>query len=125
MEFVKSFIYLNRIRFGDNLTVNIHDSKLIGDEDHIPPIAVQMLLENAFKHNVVSKDKPLEVNIWVNENELVVSNNINMKTEKESSSGVGLNNIKSRYGFLTDKKVEIVDSSETFEVMLPILKMKN
>jgi two-component system LytT family sensor kinase len=92
--------------------------------DRVPPVAIQMLLENAFKHNVVSKDQKLHVEIVLDSGFVVVSNNINRKISTESPSGVGLNNIRSRYGFLTDVAIEVYQEMGKFVVKMPILKMK-
>lgn len=124
LKFVESFIYLNKIRFGENLNVSIKGRDFVTNQDRVPPVAIQMLLENAFKHNVVSKDQNFEVEILIDSEYVVVSNNINRKRSIESSSGVGLNNIRARYGFLTDILIEVNHESERFEVRLPILKMK-
>lgn len=124
LNFVDSFIYLNKIRFGESLIVSIEGRENVTIQDRVPPVAIQMLIENAFKHNVVSKDSKLFVEIIIDSKFVIVSNNINLKRNPESSSGVGLNNIRSRYGFLTDVAIEVNREVEKFEVKLPILKMK-
>ncbi|MFT7033533.1 MAG: two-component system LytT family sensor kinase [Cyclobacteriaceae bacterium] len=124
LKFVDSFIYLNKIRFGESFNVSIEGRKYVSIHDRVPPVAIQMLLENAFKHNVVSKDQKLHVEIVLDSGFVVVSNNINRKISTESPSGVGLNNIRSRYGFLTDVAIEVYQEMGKFVVKMPILKMK-
>ncbi|MFY0650668.1 MAG: histidine kinase [Cyclobacteriaceae bacterium] len=124
LEFAKSFIYLNKIRFGDGLDIEIKGEEQIMPVDMIPPLAIQMLLENAFKHNIISRDQRLKIDILIAGDEVTVSNSFNPKNSKEASSGVGLNNIKSRFKFLTEKSVEVLQDDGQFLVILPILKHK-
>lgn len=121
LEFVESFVFLNKIRFGENLKVDLGDFSP-QDKYMIPPLALQMLLENCFKHNVVSKDNNLHVDIYLEDGFVVVKNNLNPKKVAEHSSGLGLNNIKSRFSFLTEKAVEIIESEDAFAVKIPLLK---
>jgi len=122
MDFVKSFVFLNKIRFGENLKVSIKGFDTIKEQWMIPPLAIQMLLENCFKHNIVSKDNHLFVEILFENKKIVVKNNLNPKKITEDSSGFGLKNIKSRYGFLTESKVEITQDESSFMVVIPLLK---
>ena len=121
LEFVKSFVFLNKIRFGENLKVDIGDFS-VQDKYMIPPLALQMLLENCFKHNVVSKDNKLQVDIYLEAEFVVVKNNLNPKKVAEHSSGLGLKNIKSRFSFLTERSMEIIESDDAFAVKIPLLK---
>jgi sensor histidine kinase YesM len=121
LEFVESFIFLNKIRFGNNLKVHLgkFDSK---EKYMIPPMAIQMLLENCFKHNVVSKQHNLHVEIYLEDESVVIKNNLNVKKVAEHSSGLGLKNIISRFSFLTEKMIEIDHTKEKFAVKVPLLK---
>lgn len=121
LEIIKSYIYLIILRFEQNLTVDMEiDPKL--DELMIPPLTLQMLVENATKHNVISKKKPLNVKIYSDDEFIVVSNNLQKKEITSYSSKLGLANISSRYGFLTDKKVEIIENTNEFQVKIPLIK---
>ena len=122
LKFVESYLVLQHARFDDKLKVNI-DIK--GHEkDMVPPIALQMLMENAVKHNVVSQDDPLVIDVAIQDDYLVVQNNLQKKNiPAEESSGMGLANIKARYEFLTDKPVEITEGPENYIVKLPLLKL--
>jgi len=89
----------------------------------IPPLSLQMIIENAIKHNVISKDNPLVVKIFVEDNEyLVIENNISPKIEKEPSTGVGLENIRNRYLYLTGKVVIVKNENGAFIVKLPLFE---
>ena len=85
------------------------------------PMNIQLLLENAIKHNVVSDIEPLHINIFIEEGHLVVSNNLQKKEVLRSGEGVGLNNIVSRYALLTDKEVKVEQNKSDFKVKIPIL----
>lgn len=122
LKFVDSYMVLQKARFDDKLQVEIdikgHEKKLV------PPISLQILLENAIKHNVISEEDPLTIKVHVEDDLLIVSNNLQKKNIPiEESAGMGLPNIVARFEFLTDKKVEIVDGPEQFIVKLPLLTL--
>jgi hypothetical protein len=120
LTFVESYVYLQQIRFGENLIVKMPHAS----EGEVVPLSVQMLLENAIKHNEVSTEHPLIITVTVTQGYLTVTNNIQLKTiPTEDGSGLGLANIQKRYEFLTDKPVLITNSSNHFEVKIPILNI--
>ena len=123
IKFTKGYLHLLKIRHGGNLKVNID---LPEDEDiMVAPLTLQLLLENAIKHNIVSNAKPLEVNMSLDEQtHIVVSNNIQRKQVVESSTGTGLKNIKERYQYLANKIVEVLEGPESFTVKIPILTLQ-
>jgi sensor histidine kinase YesM len=119
LEFLKSYLFLQQIRFGDKLKIQISISR--GDF-FVTPLALQMLVENAIKHNVVSEDDPLSIVISDDDQFISVENNVQKKkTMAEPSSGVGLENIQKRYAMLTNMPVGITDSGSAFKVSLPML----
>ncbi len=120
LPFIESYIYLNRIRFGNNLRTHIHIEPQHQDAK-VATLALQMLIENAIKHNVISEQKPLTIYIGVFNQGIFVRNNLQRKTVMNDSNGIGLNNIVHRYSFLTDKPVEIIDDDREFMVSLPLL----
>ena len=85
-------------------------------------MSLQLLLENAIKHNVVSKTKPLEINISTSKNALIVKNIIQLKSTKLPSTKLGLKNIEKRYDLLSDQAIEIKNDGKSFEVIIPLLK---
>lgn len=117
---IDDFTYLLKKRFGDNLIVE----KMIENRDYyIPPLTLQMLVENAVKHNIISKQKPLKIAVRSESDEyLIVENNLQPKRTKERSTKFGLQNIKTRFELLTRKKVMISQDENTFSVSIPLLK---
>lgn len=121
LDFIKSYVFLLKIRFGENLniTINVNDQV----DAMVPPMAVQMLLENAIKHNIIAEKKPLDIQVLVtDDNYLAVSNNLQIRSDKSRSTNVGLGNIRRRYEFLTNKEVEITQTQDEFIVKIPLLK---
>jgi hypothetical protein len=121
LQFVQSYVYLNQIRFGNNLRTHIHIEPQYY-EHKIITLSLQMLIENCIKHNIVSADKPLTVYIAVFNDKVVVRNNLQRKQLVNDSNGIGLNNIVHRYSLITPKSVEIVDDDKDFIVSLPLIK---
>jgi hypothetical protein len=123
-EMLKAYIFLQNIRFGKNFTVE----EVIDPDKYdlmVPPLAIQMLLENAIKHNEISNDYPLLVSIKTEQGYLVISNVIRLKgSVKQNSTNLGLGNIKSRYEALSDFPVEIINDGTLFEVKLPLITYK-
>jgi len=120
IRFLRSYLFLQQIRFGDKLMVEFD----IKDPGHIKiaPLALQMLLENAIKHNIVSEEDPLLIKVYSDNHYIIVENNIQKKiTLGEPSMGVGLENICKRYEFLSDTKVEVIQDQSMFQVKLPVL----
>jgi hypothetical protein len=123
LNFLGSYIYLLKERFGDNLKVVTtgldHPGNLA-----IVPLTLQMLFENAIKHNIISQDKSLTIELFKESDKLVVRNTLQIKNQVMDSTGVGLDNIRTRYRMLTDQEVEVVVSSEYFTVKLPLITLQ-
>ncbi len=123
VKFLNSYIYLQQIRFGDKLSIEL---SLNGLNTMVAPLALQMLIENAVKHNEVSEENPLHVKIYQEIGFIVVENNLQKKSRLgESSSGLGLENISKRYEFLSKKKVKIEQVNNKFLVKLPVIPSSN
>jgi LytS/YehU family sensor histidine kinase len=119
LKFLDSYVYLQHIRFGSKLKIEVD---LNGRRTHIAPLALQMLIENAIKHNITSEDDPLSIHVYYEGDFIVVENNFQKKElPGDDSAGVGLENISRRYQFLTDKKVQIQQTDKSFVVKLPVL----
>ncbi len=123
MELTEAYIYLLSIRFGNNLRFKINVPR-----DHmdllLPPGSLQMLVENAVKHNGSTRKKPLVVEILSEENYLVVKNNLQPRLEKIKSTKTGLQNILRRYKFLSDQEVKFTTTEKEFIAKLPLLKVE-
>ncbi|MEL7002587.1 MAG: histidine kinase [Bacteroidota bacterium] len=122
LSFVRSYIFLQKIRHEEGLQVTYEIQN--PSNFKIVPLGLQMLLENAIKHNVVSDDDPLIIEIKEVDGTLIISNNLQKKSSIQVQQvGVGLENIKARYQFLSDIPVSITETSDRFEVILPLLKL--
>ena len=122
-KLLESISYLYQIRHEDSLQININLPDAI--DKFIIPMALQMLLENAIKHNTISVNKPLMVEIREEKGYVVVKNNLQPKKTEIVSNKIGLDNIKSRYKYLSDKEVLVEISKENFVVKIPVLSIKN
>ena len=125
LKFAKTYMELLGMRFEEAVQFNIPDN-ISNNELKIVPLSLQLLLENAVKHNVVSTSKPLTINIYEEGSYLMITNNVNPKEAIGKSTKIGLQNIADRYGLITDKGVKIENNNKTFKVSLPLLyKMNN
>jgi LytS/YehU family sensor histidine kinase len=120
LTFIKSYIYLLQIRFDTNIEFKIDvESEFM--HKLIPPLSLQILIENAIKHNEISNEMPLTISINVFENQLMIVNNLQLRTNHEPSSKTGLQNIKDRYKHFTDRELEIIENEKSFIVKIPLL----
>ncbi|MFC2086194.1 sensor histidine kinase [Bacteroidota bacterium] len=125
IKIIGKYIYLQKTRFKNNLNVNIKVDKEVQDNYHLPPMSLQMLVENAIKHNEASKENPLFIDIYNDGNEsLIVKNNL-QKKKVDDKTGLGLKNISQRYEYMSNKKVIIRQSDNVYMVSLPLLKLEN
>ncbi len=123
LAFAKTYIKLLKMRFEESIVLDIPE-KSTNPEARIVPLSLQLLLENAVKHNIVTKAKPLRVRVYEEDGMLCVSNNFQEKQVIKKSSGVGLKNIQERYGIVSKREVEIEKSNSEFIVRLPLLTQK-
>ncbi|RUA13851.1 MAG: histidine kinase [Flavobacteriia bacterium] len=120
LNFAKTYVGLLKMRFEDSIVFDIPEKCSVPDAK-IVPLSLQLLLENAVKHNVVKASRPLHIKVFEKGSMLVVSNNLQEKQVVNKSSGVGLQNIKQRYNILTDRGVVINKTVSDFSVELPML----
>ena len=118
LKFIDAYIYLLKIRFGENFKVSINISEL---HFNVIPLAMQILIENAFKHNEISEISPLHLEIIDDKDYLIIRNNIQKRQSLPESNNMGLSNLKFQYGYLTSKKMEVTDDGSFFTVKLPKL----
>ena len=122
LRLLQTYLFIQKKRFGNNLDLVI----AIPDEEqmnnYIPPLTLQLLAENAIKHNSVSKETPLFINIQTKDGYVIVQNNINARITTAEGAGMGLQNIVNRYNLLNKKNVIIKNDHKHFVVSLPTLK---
>jgi two-component system LytT family sensor kinase len=118
LKFVKSFFFLNKIRFGDHLSLNV-DINEDKQQSLVAPLSLQILIENALKHNVISSEKPLTISILEHNGKLIVKNNLQLKSNSQGTK-MGLQNIINRYKHLSGKTVQILDYPGFFTVSIPL-----
>jgi two-component system, LytTR family, sensor kinase len=123
MEFVRSFLYLLKIRLENKLIyeTDVHTEA----SEMIVPVSIQMLIENAVKHNEASSGFPLKIKILKMDDRLVVTNTVKPKQADDKSTRLGLANLQQQFAFFTDKKLEITQSETEFRVSLPIIRHQN
>jgi two-component system, LytTR family, sensor kinase len=119
VELIQNMAYLYHYRHGENLRIELELE--VTEEKYILPMALQMLLENALKHNVISEEKPLKVRIYESDNYIVVWNKLQLRSHVSESNRVGLGNIRLRYSYLSERPVQIEHSKDFFQVKIPIL----
>jgi hypothetical protein len=121
LKFTQSYIELLRMRFEDSLIVNL-DICENHSQYFILPLTIQLLIENAVKHNEISANRPLTISIICDGDFVIVSNNKQLRQIMPSSTKVGLHNINERYKFLIDHEVVVNDTENTFSVRVPLVK---
>jgi len=120
LDVLNAYTFLLQTRFDKNLRVNITipPEKL---QKRIVPLSLQILMENAIKHNIVSSDKPLFIEVFAENGSLVVSNNLQMKNQVNESTGIGLDNIRNRYKLLSEIPVKVTSNDSNFTVSIPLI----
>lgn len=118
-KFVENYLGLQQVRFANNIKVTIADDA--GPVFSVVPLAVHMLAENAIKHNRITKEEPLTLSIFKEDDYLVVRNNLQVRSTVEKTSNVGLPNISEQYEILSGRKVEVISDEAFFTVKLPCI----
>lgn len=121
LRIAENYVYLQKSRYGENLVVEITVDD-VNRNTHIPPLTLQLLFENAIKHNIISRSKPLHISVESTDGFLVISNNLQPKNFVDSSTGFGLKTIKHRYAMISESLVEIKEESGKFVVRLPLIR---
>lgn len=120
-EILENYIYIQKSRFGDALQLQANIPEKLKKVKKVVPMALQLLLENAIKHNIVSKAKPLVVKFSADEGQLTISNNYQPKISKEKGAGLGLANIRKRYGLHSRREVSARIVNNEFVVTIPLI----
>jgi LytS/YehU family sensor histidine kinase len=120
IEIMRNYLNLQQIRFGNSLEVKLNI--LPGNSHLIIPLTLQLLVENAFKHNALSQEQPMQLSINQTDNKLIVRNNLQRRKQVPGKSQIGLKNLNERYLFLTGKNIEISITQGHFEVQIPLIE---
>lgn len=123
IEFLESYFWLLKIRFDKAVQLNRVIPENLLDHSLVPPISLQVLLENAIKHNEFSEASPLVVTVHVSGDELVVYNPVKKKILRKESSRIGLHNLQERYKLTTGKEILVHEDEKGFTVKIPVLKI--
>jgi sensor histidine kinase YesM len=125
MQLLTSYLYLLNIRFGTKLTIEYHNLDFV--KGFMPPLALQLLVENAVNHNEISSQHPLSISIFFEEKNKVLSVKNTLKPKRTSTlgAGLGLYNLSHRYELLCRKSIEILKTDTHFEVRIPIIAHEN
>lgn len=120
IKILNAYAFLLSTRFGNSfkLSIQIPESML---QSEVVPFSLQLLVENALKHNIVSKEHPLQIDVFAENGELIVRNNLQKKQLIEKSTGIGLKNIRNRYSLLTDRLISVTETPQSFTVSLPLI----
>ena len=122
LDFVKSYLYLQKMRFADNLQLEMDIPTTVLDHC-LPPFTLQILVENAIKHNVAAEEQPLHIRISVSpKGKLEVENNLQLRGTPVESTGLGLHILQSRYEIITPESVEFEQSKHAYIVRVPLIE---
>jgi LytS/YehU family sensor histidine kinase len=120
LDFIRSYFFLQQIRYGEALTLTVDlPANLLGR--HVPPLSLQTLLENAIKHNIVSKEQPLQIVISNDEEWLIAKNNVQSKISSGASTGLGQNNLVKRYSLIDLRVPGFTMGKDYYTVRLPLI----
>ena len=121
IKFIESYYQLLKTRHGEAVELSIETDKKY-NHYLLPSLTLQLLVENAVKHNVLSKNKPLVIDIFTTAgSKLVVSNNLQLRTMKVPSNKIGLENIRTKYDLLNQPGFQVLKDQKTFSVVLPLI----
>jgi LytS/YehU family sensor histidine kinase len=123
MVFLNDYFSLLKIRFEQAVQLQIGINPEMYDQYLIPPISLQILVENAIKHNEFTDAVPLVISIEMQHDELIIHNLVRKKILRKASSRIGLQNLSERYRLTTSKEIGVTESASDFTVSLPVLKI--
>ncbi len=121
LDFIQSYAFLLKIRFENKFDLQFDLPEPLLDQYKIAPLTLQLLIENAVKHNRMSLKEPLVVRVFIQGDFLIVRNRLQLRPQREHSTGTGLNNIINRYGLLTERSVWAGECEDAFIVKIPLL----
>ncbi|MES2689900.1 MAG: tetratricopeptide repeat protein [Bacteroidota bacterium] len=119
IKITNSYLYLQKVRFGDKLELDVKVNDT--DDAFTPPFAIQMVVENAIKHNIISSVKKLHVSIYQKDAAIIIENNLQKKNPEGGSTGIGQKNIRDRYKMFTKSVPLFEQTNNTYRVSLPLI----
>jgi sensor histidine kinase YesM len=122
LDFLNHYVSMMQLRFGNALAIDIHSNDLNFEQSFLPPISLQILIENAVKHNEFSEEKPLHIRLDITTTDLLVSNIVNPRLHPRPSSGTGLQNLDERCRLTTGRGLDI-SKGNSFSVLMPLMEM--
>jgi len=122
LNFLHAYLFLVQERFSSNLKVEIR-VPYEAMHAHLVPLSLQIIFENAIKHNIISDEHPLHIELWIEKNRLAVRNNLQRKRQAMPSTNLGLQNIRNRYAFFSEEKVDVIETKDFFTVSLPLIEV--
>jgi len=122
LKFLESYTYLMKTRYRDRFAIDIKIAEDLKGRK-IPPLALQLLVENAVKHNEISSTNPLLVTIYSTENSIIIKNPLRPRTTTAEGTGTGLLNLRKRYLLLQEQDVLVNTENDIFKVELPLRKL--
>lgn len=120
IEILDAYMYLLKARFEEGIELEYRIEEGL-ERTWVPPFTLQLLIENCVKHNIVSLDHPLRIEVYTQAGKLIVENRLQLKKNPEHSTEMGLDNINRRYFHLLEQKIEIATDQESFRVKLPLI----
>lgn len=121
LDFVKDYIYLQKIRYGAGLNFT---SSIIDMNSLVAPLALQLLIENAVKHNIISNEQTLNIELTEDNTFYIVKNNLQKKKNIQQNPQTGLDNLFKRYEFLSSGNAEVIENDDEFVVKLPKIAIR-
>lgn len=122
LRFVKDYIFLLQMRYPENLNVS-YEIETSSESSFIAPLTLQMLVENAIKHNIIAPGQPLNIKLHTEQSYIYVSNNLQRKNALPKSTKTGIQNIIKRYEYLNDKQIVIQDGPADFTIAIPLIHL--
>ena len=124
LKALKAYLFLIKTRYQDDVKINMEINQN-GEMYFLPPLSLQMLVENAIKHNAFDEDNPLQISLVQKKDYIQVLNNYHPNQKHNDSLGIGLDNIKKRYELLADRQIKVKETKAYFSVEVPLLQIVN
>lgn len=122
LKFAQKYTNILSIRYGDGIRINLPNvTDVTVMSMRIIPTSIQVLIENAVKHNIISTIKPLIINVYIDNNHIIVSNSLAIRPMPADSTGLGLKGLKEKYKIITDEDIKITQTHTTFNVSVPLI----